>query len=279
MKKLQLDLFLKIIGISSASGLIYKNNSLYIISDNSNYLYEYVLSTADLQKHLLIENADVNENVPKNIKPDFEAITQFEDDIFVISSGSTAKRTQMIQMSEIQKRVLENHDLTDLYLSMQFFAGIAAEDFNIEGVIFTGEKWYFFQRGNGKNAKNGVFTIESPYFTQGYSLLYNSYELPKINGVQTSFTDAILVDDTFYFLAAAEDSQSTYLDGTVSGSSLGSINAKTMELKQVIEISDTHKFEGLTLYKNNSKTLEFLLCEDQDNEVMESQIFNLTLNK
>jgi len=70
MKKFQLDLFAKIIGISSASGLIYKNNSLYIISDNSNYLYEYVISTADLQKHLLFENADVNENVPKNIKPD-----------------------------------------------------------------------------------------------------------------------------------------------------------------------------------------------------------------
>jgi hypothetical protein len=279
MKKFKLDLFLKIIGISSASGLVYKNDSLYIISDDSNYLYEYSIANADLEKHLLIENEAVNENIPKNVKSDFEAITQFDDDIFVVGSGSTIVRNKMIQMSDLQKRVLQNHDLTDLYLSMHYFAGISAEEFNIEGVIFTGEKWYFFQRGNGKSAKNGIFTIESPYFTQGYSMLYASYDLPKINGVQASFTDAILVDDSFYFLASAEDSQSTYLDGEVVGSSIGRINIETMKLKEVVTVTDTHKFEGLTLYKNNAKTLEFLLCEDQDDEVMESQIFKLTLNK
>ncbi len=279
MKKFKLDFFLKILGISSASGLIYKNDSLYIISDNSNYLYEYSLANTNLQKHLLIENADVNENIPKKMKPDFEAITQNGDDIFVLGSGSTFARNKMIQMSELQKKVLHNHDLNDLYFSMQYFAGISSEDFNIEGVIFTGEKWYFFQRGNGKNAQNGIFTVESPYFTQGYTLLYNSYELPKINGVQASFTDAILVGDEIYFLASAEDSQSTYLDGTVLGSSLGSIKLKNMKLKKVVTISNTHKFEGITLYKNNDKTIEFLLCEDKDNDILESEIFKLTLNK
>lgn len=279
MKNFKLDLFVKIIGISSASGLIYHNDLLYIISDNSNYLYEYNLENTDLKKHLITDNSEINENVPKKIKSDFEAITQFDDDIFVVGSGSTVARNKMIQISEVQKRVLQNHDLTDLYLSMQYFAGISAEELNIEGVIFTGEKWYFFQRGNGKNAKNGIFTIDSPYFTHGYSMLYTSYDLPKTNGIQASFTDAILVDDSFYFLASAEDSQSTYLDGEVTGSSIGKINVTTMKLKKVITITNTHKFEGLTLYKNNAKSLEFLLCEDQDNEVMESQIFKLTLNK
>ena len=279
MKKFKLDLFVKIIGISSASGLIYHNNLLYIISDNSNYLYEYNLENTDLKKHLITDNSEINENVPKKIKSDFEAITQFGDDIFVVGSGSTVARNKMIQISEVQKRVLQNHDLTDLYLSMQYFAGISAEELNIEGVIFTGEKWYFFQRGNGKNAENGIFTIDSPYFTQGYSMLYSNYDLPKINGVQSSFTDAILVEDYFYFLASAEDSKSTYLDGEVVGSSIGKINVNTMKLKKVITITDKHKFEGLTLYKNNPKTLEFLLCEDQDDEVMESQIFKLTIDK
>lgn len=279
MKNFKLDLFVKIIGISSASGLIYHNDLLYIISDNSNYLYEYNLENTDLKKHLITDNSEINENVPKKIKSDFEAITQFDDDIFVVGSGSTVARNKMIQISEVQKRVLQNHDLTDLYLSMQYFAGISAEELNIEGVIFTGEKWYFFQRGNGKNAKNGIFTIDSPYFTHDYSMIYTCYDLPKINGIQASFTDAILVDDSFYFLASAEDSQSTYLDGEVTGSSIGKINVTTMKLKKVITITNTHKFEGLTLYKNNAKSLEFLLCEDQDNEVMVSQIFKLTLNK
>lgn len=279
MKKFKLDLFVKIIGISSASGLIYNNDILYIISDNSNYLYEYAINTSDLKKHVLIDKETVNENVPKKQKADFEAVTKYGDDIFVVGSGSTANRQKMIQISEAEKTILQNHNLTDLYLSMQYFAGISAEDFNIEGVIFTGEIWYFFQRGNGKNAKNGIFTVNSPYFTQGYTLFYNEYKLPKIRKVTSSFTDAILVDNTFYFLASAEDSQSTYLDGTVMGSSVGTINAKTMKLKKVITISDQHKFEGITLYKNTDKAIEFLLCEDRDNELMESQIFKLTLNK
>ena len=185
----------------------------------------------------------------------------------------------MIQISEAQKTVLQNHDLTDLYLSMQYFAGISAEEFNIEGVIFTGEKWYFFQRGNGNNAQNGIFTVDSRYFTKGYSLLYSSYKLPKINNVTSSFTDAILVDNKFYFLASAEDSQSTYLDGEVMGSSIGTIDAKTMKLKKVVTITDKYKFEGITLFKNTPNTIEFLLCEDQDNEVQEAQIFKLTLDK
>ncbi len=150
MKKFKLDLFLKIVGIGSASGLIYKNDSLYIISDYSNFLYEYSIANNDLQKHFLIENEAVNENVPKNLKSDFEAITQYDDDIFVVGSGSTAMRNKMIQWSEARKTVFQNHDLTDLYFSMQYFAGISPEDFNIEGTIFTGEKCIFF---NGEMEK------------------------------------------------------------------------------------------------------------------------------
>lgn len=266
-------------GISAASGLIYSNDSLFIISDSSNYLYEFQLNNNALQKHLLIENQSENENIIKSEKADFEAITKNGDDFFIVSSGSTVTRNKMIQMSEMDKSIIQTFDLSDLYLTMQYFAGISEEDFNIEGVVFTGEKWYFFQRGNGKNAQNGIFTVNSRYFTEGYNLVYNSYKLPKINKVTTSFTDAILVDDTFYFLASAEDSQSNYLDGTIAGSSIGSINRETMKLKKVITITEENKFEGLTLFKNSDKSIEFLLCEDRDNEVLESQIFKLTLDK
>ena len=109
--------------------------------------------------------------------------------------------------------------------------------------------------------------------------MYNSYKLPKIKNVTTSFTDAILVENTFYFLASAEDSQSTYLDGEVMGSSVGTIDSKTMKLKKVLTITDKHKFEGITLFKNSPKTIDFLLCEDQDNEAQEAQIFKLSLEK
>lgn len=43
MEKIQLSAFLNIEGIGAASGIVYYQNALYIVSDNSGYLFEYNL--------------------------------------------------------------------------------------------------------------------------------------------------------------------------------------------------------------------------------------------
>jgi len=280
MQKFQLELLFQIIGIGSASGLLFKNDSLFIISDNSKALYEYSMTDKKLDAHLLIENAELpQDNIPKKLKPDFESITSYGEDVCVFGSGSTENRNKMIQFNTYNKKTVKTLDLGDLYLSMQYFANIKPEDFNIEGAIFTGEVWYFFQRGNGKNGQNGVFTVSGENLENEFSILYNSYKLPKIKGVQTTFTDAILVEDTLYFLATAEDSNSTYSDGEVLGSIIGSIKTDSMKLKLKQTITNEHKFEGLTLFKSSKDSLEFLLCEDKDTDVQQSAIYKLTLSK
>ena len=60
MEQLQLQLFLQIIGIGSASGLLFKDNSLFLISDNSTYLYEYNLDSNELNKIALVEKPEEN---------------------------------------------------------------------------------------------------------------------------------------------------------------------------------------------------------------------------
>jgi hypothetical protein len=57
MEKFTLELLFQIIGIGSASGLIYKDNSLLIIGDNSGFLYEYQ-DSHDLKRHPLLENPE-----------------------------------------------------------------------------------------------------------------------------------------------------------------------------------------------------------------------------
>lgn len=280
MQKFQLELLFQIIGIGSASGLFFKNDSLFLISDNSKVLYEYGMTDKKLDAHILLENPELpKENIPKKLKPDFESITPFGEDLCVFGSGSTENRNQMVQFNTYNKNPIKTLDLTDLYLSMQYFAEIKPEDFNIEGSVFDGENWYFFQRGNGEKGQNGVFTVSGKNLENQFTILYNSYKLPKIKGVQTTFTDAILVENTLYFLATAEDSKSTYEDGAVLGSIIGSIDTKTMKIKLKQTITDEHKFEGLTLYKNNKETLEFLLCEDKDSDLQQSDIYKLTLKK
>jgi hypothetical protein len=277
MEKFTLELLFQIIGIGSASGLIYKDNSLLIIGDNSGFLYEYQMDSKNLKRHPLLENP--TENTLKKDKADFEAITHFGDSLYVFGSGSTEKRNKMIQVNATDKKIIATNDLAALYAVMQNFGAIKPEDFNLEGAIYNGESWFLLNRGNGSSNKNVLFTIEGKNLTNDFAILSNDYKLPKIKGVRSSFTDAILVGDSIYFLATAEDTESTYDDGEVLGSLIGSINLKTMKIDFTQKISSTHKFEGLTLYANSKEKIEFLLCEDKDTEVLETDIYKLTLDK
>ena len=277
MEKFKLELLFQIIGIGSASGLIYKDNSLLNIGDNSGYLYDYHMDSQELKRHPLLENP--TENTPKKDKADFEAITHYSDSLYVFGSGSTEKRNKMIEVNSSDKKVIATNDLAGLYALMQSFGSIKPEDFNIEGAIYTGERWFLLNRGNGGSHKNVLFTIEGKNLINDFTILSNEYKLAKIKGVRSSFTDGILVEDSIYFLATAEDTASTYDDGEVLGSFIGRINLKTMKIDFTQKISSTHKFEGLTLYSNSKEKIEFLLCEDKDTEVLETDIYKLTLDK
>jgi hypothetical protein len=275
MEKLQLSLLFKIIGIGSASGLVYNHNNLYLISDNSTFLYEYQMDSTQLHKIALVEKA--TENIAKNEKPDFEAIAHNDSYYFLFGSGSTEKRNKMVQVDAKTQKVVKEFDLGLLYSSMQSFVQMEAEDFNIEGAIYKDGEWFLFNRGNGKNKKNVVFTISGENLEDDFRIMANEYKLPKIKGVRSSFTDAIAIDDKIYFLATAENTESTYHDGEVLGSFIGCIDTTTMKIDFTKKITDTHKFEGLTLFKRNGNQLEFLLCEDNDTELLESSIYSLKL--
>ena len=113
--------------------------------------------------------------------------------------------------------------------------------------------------------------------TDEFSILHNKFKLPKIKGVETSFTDAILVGDQIYFLATAEATESTYHDGEVLGSIIGQIDVTKMKLKSHKIISKTNKLEGITLVEETPETISLLICEDNDTEVLESNIYKITL--
>lgn len=276
MQKFHLELLVQLIGIGSASGLLFKDHSVYVISDNGSYLYEYGLETKTLDKTKLIES-DVSENIPKKIKPDFEALAEYGDTIYVFGSGSTENRNKMVSIDHKSKKVLTTTDLTDLYAMMQNFGNIKPTDFNIEGVVYDGQIWYFFQRGNGGTGKNGVFTVKAKDFQSDFSVLYNEFKLPKIKGIRTSFTDAVFVGTDIYFLATAENTTSTYDDGAVLGSIVGKINPEKMKIEFTRQISDSHKFEGISLFEKSNTQISFLVCEDNDTDVLESGIYKVTL--
>lgn len=276
MHKFRLELFCKIIGIGSASGLLFQNNLLYLISDNSNVLYQYDIDSKNLDKIELTETSP-HENIPKKDKPDFEAITSYNGEFYLFGSGSTANRNILLQV----KPGISNKkaDMAELYDAMRSFGQIDAANFNIEAVVNDGNEWYFFNRGNGPKAQNAVFTISGNILDYEYQMLHNEIELPEINGTPSSFTDALKVKNKLYFLAAAEKTTSTYEDGEVAGTIIGCLDIENMEIDWTQVISAKHKFEGITLYAEDAKTLTFLLCEDTDSEVEASEIYKLVLER
>lgn len=281
MQKFQLELLFRIIGIGSASGLFFNGSSLFLISDNSHMLYEYKLADKKLEKIAIAPESHTGalENIAKKDKADYEALTAMGDELYLFGSGSTDRRNTILHVDSQTKKVYPPIDATDLYLAMQSFSGIDADNFNIEAAVNDGASWYLFNRGNGPKSRNGVFTLDGDINETSFQIIYNDITLPDINGAPAGFTDAVLVNGKLYFIAAAEKSASTYHDGEVAGTLIGRMDPESMEIEFTEVISQKNKFEGITLYKNTGSTLEILLCEDTDSEVAESNIYKLTLNK
>ncbi|RZJ67006.1 MAG: hypothetical protein EOO50_07015 [Flavobacterium sp.] len=273
MKRFSLEVLYHIVGIGSASGIFFKPGIVFIVSDNGGYLYSYEAKTERIEKTALIEG-NVLENMPKSIKPDFEAMAEDDGKLYIFGSGSTGARNRMVEVDCETKKVGATTDLTNLYEQMKRESSISDDNFNLEGAICSKDVWYFFQRGNGGEGKNGVFTVNGK-LDHPKSVTFSEVILPEIKGVTVSFTDAVLVGKDVWFLGSAEDTKSTYDDGEVVGSVVGKMDLKTMTVSYSEQISDTHKFEGIAYHSDSKETIRFLLCEDNDSNYLESDVFLL----
>ena len=110
MKNYVITEFEQIKGIGSASGLIYYQNVLFIISDNSTYLYQYIIDKKLVLKFPLVDKPQ--ENITKKDKLDLEALTHFGNQIFIFGSGSTAQRNTMFSLN-LENDALQKKSVTD----------------------------------------------------------------------------------------------------------------------------------------------------------------------
>lgn len=270
MTHFQLQHFTEIKGIGAASGLVFHNQQLYIIGDNSGFLYQYNPETKALLQHPLIENA--HENILKKDKPDFESITLHNNKLYIFGSGSTKNRDKRVTFNLKNNRVKQKN-VSELYQKLKETANISNEELNLEGSFYHNEDLYLFNRGNGEKSKNGIFIYKKSTKETNFIPI----SLPKIQHIETSFTDAILVENKIYFLATAENTISTYDDGEILGSIIGRIDIQTFEIDFTKQITENQKFEGLTLFSISSTKINFLLCEDNDTEELQSTIYQLSL--
>lgn len=279
MKQITLEIFLLLLNIQSPSGLIYQDDHIHLIGDDTTYFYSYDTQEQFWSQNPLTYQSYGERQIPKQIKPDFEAITSDQMDFYVFGSGSKQNRIDLVRVNKMTYEIQEIEKLDLLYESMMDIAQISTEDFNIEGVIKDDQRWYFFNRGNGPGQKNGIFVVDAPNIVDHFQVYYKPIKLPKIDKVQAGFTDATLVGNTIYFIAASEHESSTYHDGQIKGSLIGEMDLEKLKVKRTKVISKELKFEGITFYKQQENRLSFLLCEDPDNPLKQTAIYELSFTK
>lgn len=274
MKDYKLTSFAKIKGLGAASGLLFDGDqTITLVSDDSDVLYHYNLKEKTLTKTNLRKDRQLLELRPKSEKSDFESITKFKNDIYIFGSGSSPKRNKLIILRDCLENNLQEISLSNFYDILKKSTNTADEDFNIEGAIVRENSVLLFNRGNGPSGKNGIFKVTNWMEESSQQIEFYPIPLPKIKDVPFGFTDAIEVGNKIYFLASAESGGSTYYDGDVLGSLIGILDTHTFELKQTQIITSEHKFEGIALYTKNEEKISFLLCEDSDDGGLETEVF------
>ncbi len=279
--------------ISAASGLVQLDTQFFVISDDENALFSFSETSPIQAIPISKKNLPVESKARKKEKDDHESLAVLPENwlgprsaLLAFPSGSTAnrRRASLIPTAAGRGNVEAplDVDLSPLFLAMES----ETKDLNIEGVVVLDEKTYFFQRGNGDKGKNGVFDIPNSEFQallknrpwKKESLKFRKIKLGKLDKVKLSITDACRFSKGILLLAAAEDTDSTYLDGEVKGTVLAAIEdiENSTDVKILGRLSPNVKMEGVFVEKRKSEEIAYFV-DDADDPSKASQLFRLQL--
>ena len=236
--------------ISSASGLLLLRDHFYVVSDDERSLVclpSSLKGSATLIP-LLEGELPMDQQLRKKMKPDFESIIHLphSDSLLCLASGSKENRSKCAL-------VTKDYQVTELSLQNTFdqLRRIIPE-LNIEGGLVLGNIVRLFQRGNGQNRQSAIIDLELSSFLQDKvkDLQVRAIDLGMLDRFPLSFTDACLVGPECFFLAAAESTESTYLDGEFLGAVLGKMN-RAGDVLEIHPIEIPFKPEGLFIDGTN----------------------------
>ena len=258
--------------IAAASGLVLAHNRFYLVPDDENFIIginKDLKASGELYQ-VFPGVLPEDKKDRKKLKPDFECMLHLPDmnALLCIPSGSKKNRNRGALVE------LSNHEITEISFKhvYQELEDLYPE-LNIEGAVLIGETIRLFQRGNGKLHQNAVIDLNLKKFIEDKVKDLNVKEiaLGKLKGIPLSFTDASLFNNKCYFVAVAEDSESTYADGEFVGSILGEMSMEG-EILTTTQLDLDSKPEGLAFDEQY-----FYLVTDDDDRKKPSRLFQGTL--
>ena len=280
-------------GVPSASGITIINDSIFIIGDNSPFVFHLnknfkIVSKLQVQK---LEKTDTL--FPKSIKPDFEAIElvshKGKNTFYILGSGSKSPyRDVLFTIDNFSKNAIKNYSLESFYNIIKASKELDGKFLNIEGLAIDGDNMFLFNRG-----KNLVFQYSLKSF-MNYVKTGKNYpqakiyelKLPKIKGIEAGFSGAtaILNQNKLIFTASIEDTSNPIDDGEVLGSFVGIIDLKDLKngyspICSQISMNNENlkiKVESIAISKKTTENqLEIFMVTDSDggnSEILKAEL-------
>lgn len=282
--------------VPSASGVEMMGEEIFMIGDNSPWLYRLDQTYEVTDRYQVFSTEDLEEGIiPKARKPDFEAmaITDWGQEklLLLFGSGSKSPERDSVVIMGLEKRAgdVSTYSVKHFYEQIKRSANLGEEDLNIEGAAVVGDSLYLFNRG-----KNIVIRSTVDGFLRQV-IAHESYpeleiinvELPEIKGIKAGFSGAAVVPGQrkILFTASVENTENWIADGEILGSFVGTIDLD--ELKngcrpkyvQIMEGGQTLniKVESLTVQNTGSGgELGVILVTDSDGG--HSELLEIRLN-
>lgn len=226
--------------LPSASGAELVGDALYLIGDDSPWLYRLDAATlAAEQPTALFETVHFSQGrIPKHLKPDLECLTILrttsgETGLLALGSGATAAREQgywvPLNRADNLPGTVYPLSLSGLYAALrpQLPAGATL---NLEAAAATETELLLLQRTVGP-AVGGNLLFRLPLAdtlaflhrrqSRPPTVRAQSFRLPAIDGKPAGFSGAAWFAGRLFVTASVEDTADAVLDGAVLGSFVG----------------------------------------------------------
>lgn len=278
----------KSIDYPSGSALEFHHNVIYLIGDDSNKIL-CLNNELDITSQIKLFDFD-GDRIPKKDKPDFEACTILNNQLFIFGSGSKIPQRTSLYIFDIDTQQIAIKSLQSLYENM--IATNDIQELNIEGITTINNSFLFFNRANNKQQNKLIILDDfNPNDLANTALKFVPIEIENFKGYQLGISGATYFqeNDIMYLTASAEDTDNAYDDGEIVGSVLYIIhNASSVFLQDKIvlngpiileEIDVTlskQKIESVCVLSYNEHSTDLILVADNDNG--KSELFMISID-
>jgi len=293
--------------LPSASGMELVGNKIYVIGDDSPFLYVLNRENFQLEDKIKLFETDLfsTGRIPKGFKPDLECLTTIQVNgqpyLAAFSSGSAPTRTKCYLISLAPTNdtpQVQEYTLKELYTALQTDTTYLQGDLlNIEAAATYENQLYLFQRSVQTGA-NVLYLFNLPEFLQ-YLANPSSpipasqkiqFALPRLANLDARFSGATTFENKLFITASVENTSNAILDGEVAGSFIGWVELSAIKsgsqpvALHTALILDTGgqtykgKVESMIITgRTNPNTYQALAFTDNDNGQSELLVLELTL--